>query len=152
MNTVNICTYVSVISTTSRTAKLHRYQFFTTDKNLILRYNIETFDKKVQCENRKYLFSVIITVIFLYIATGVWRPLITYSITFSFPNKLLNTNSFILSTVALVGARNKVWGLASMFTLTFSSVTVSSLRDTRAFLFNRCNCLLVGIPALNDAK
>ena len=83
---------------------------------------------------------------------GIWCPLIMYRMTSSFANKVLITYSCIFSTVALVGARNRIWGLASMFTLTFSSVTVSSWRDTRAFLFNRCICVRVGIPDLNDAK
>ena len=39
MNTVVICTYVSML--------YHRCQLFTTDKNLISRYNIKIFDKKV---------------------------------------------------------------------------------------------------------
>ena len=45
-----------------------------------------------------------------------------------------------------------VSGLARRFNLTFSSVTRSSLGDTRAFPFSNRSCLFDGMPILNDAK
>ena len=96
----------------------------------------EASGKNVWCKNGKYLFSVIMAVMFLYIGIGTWSPLITYRMTFWFPNKVLMTYSFIFSTVLLVGVRNKVWGLANIFTLTFP-LWYCHHKDTRGRFYLR---------------
>ena len=54
----------------------------------------------------------------------------------------------IVVAVAFEGHRNVVCGLWCKFIATFSLDILSSLSDTRAFLFSRLICLFVGSPFL----
>ena len=69
-----------------------------------------------------------------------------------FSNRTSVTYLLMVSMVEFDGARNKVWGLASMLTRTLSFVMKSFDSDTREFRFNCLICADVGSPVLNDAK
>ena len=69
-----------------------------------------------------------------------------------FSNRISVTYLLMVSTVELDGARNKVWGLASMLTRTLSFVIESFDSDTREFWFNCLICADIGNSVLNDAK
>ena len=64
---------------------------------------------------KTHLFSVIMSVIFLYIFIGHIRALVTSAIWVSFWKSVLMTCWFITLTVVLVGARNNVCGFVWMF-------------------------------------
>ena len=108
--------------------------------------------EEVNLEKKLYLFSIIITVMCLYIFIGTLKPFINSTIGECFSNRTSVTYLFIASMVEFDGARNSVWELAKILTHTFSMVIISFDSETNEFLFNCLICAEVGKSFVNDAK